>query len=222
MASSLRRGGGSAAPPFSLGRGGGSAAAAACGGGFDGSPSSMDGLPASPAEAAFDGSYDGSFPALFDAASVDASSPGSWDKQVRPPGGFMSYFANLGQNSHLIGAAYHISPSNQAHRASSPPEVEMVNGNEPTKTEKRIMWTLEEDIRLMSVWVENSTNSSCGADRAGNQYWSDVVEYYNKTTEPLRKRNLKQCKDRWHKIKRNLKQCEERCRVCIWCTTSTI
>ncbi|TVU00915.1 hypothetical protein EJB05_53646, partial [Eragrostis curvula] len=152
MASSLSRGGGSAAPPRSLGLGGISAAAAACGGGFDGSSSAMDDFPIS---------------ALLDSSNVDPSSPGSWDKQVRPPGGgFMSYFGNLGQNSHLVGAAYHISPPNQAHRASSPAEVEMLN------------------------------------DRAGNQYWSDVVEYYNKTTEPLRRRNLKQCKDRWHKINR--------------------
>ncbi|TVU03820.1 hypothetical protein EJB05_50629, partial [Eragrostis curvula] len=172
--------------PFSLSRGGGSAATAASGGGFGGSSSAMDGspIPASP----FDGSYDGS--------------PGSWDKHVRPPGGFMSYFGNLGQNSHLVGAAYHSSPPNQAHNASSPTEVEMRNGNDSTRTEKRIMWTVDEDVRLMSAWVENSTNSSCGADRAGNQYWNDVVEYYNKTTPPLRRRNLKQCKDRWHKINR--------------------
>ncbi|TVU20934.1 hypothetical protein EJB05_30540, partial [Eragrostis curvula] len=170
MASSLSQGGGSAAPPRSLVRGGGSAAAAACGGGFDGSSSSMEEFPIS----LFDGSS-----AWFDAASGDPSSPGSWDIQ----------------NSHLVGAAYHSSPPNQAHNASSPPEVEM-------RTEKRIMWTVEEDVRLMSAWVENSTNSSCGADRAGNQYWSDVVEYYNRTTPPLRKTNLKQCKDRWHKINR--------------------
>ncbi|PUZ40583.1 hypothetical protein GQ55_9G436000 [Panicum hallii var. hallii] len=35
-----------------------------------------------------------------------------------------------------------------------------------------------------------------------NFHLGEVVESYNKTTPPLRKRNLKQCKDRWHKINR--------------------
>ncbi|TVU22528.1 hypothetical protein EJB05_32235, partial [Eragrostis curvula] len=210
----LGRGVNPTAMPFSLSRGGGSAATAASGGGFDGSSSAMDGspIPASP----FDGSYDGSPGSWRLISNVLVSKKwfsgqgygfcvlanGKGDKHVRPPGGFMSYFANLGQNSHLVGAAYHSSPPNQAHNASSPPEVEMRNGNDSTRTEKRIMWTVDEDVILISAWVENSTNSSCGADRAGNQYWNDVVEYYNKTTPPLRRRNLKQCKDRWHKINR--------------------
>lgn len=54
----------------------------------------------------------------------------------------------------------------------------------------------------MSAWIEHSTDSTCGADKGGGQYWGEVVESYNKTTPPLKKRNLKQCKDRCHKINR--------------------
>jgi hypothetical protein len=48
----------------------------------------------------------------------------------------------------------------------------------------------------------NSTDSSQGADRKNEQYWEDVVRTYNETTPGNRKRNLKQAKDRWHKINR--------------------
>lgn len=122
------------------------------------------------------------------------------DQDVRPPGGFMSYFGNEAHNSHLVGAVIHMSPLNQAHNGSSPPEVEILHGNDSVRTEKRIMWTPDEDVRVMSAWLEHSTDSTCGADKGGVQYWGEVVETYNKTTPPLRRRNAKQCKDRWHKI----------------------
>nr|TKW34692.1 hypothetical protein SEVIR_2G322400v2 [Setaria viridis] len=72
--------------------------------------------------------------------------------------------------------------------------------SENVRTEKRILWTIDEDEKLMSSWVENSTDSTQGADRDGNQYWGEVVDSYNKSIPLNRKRNAKQCKDRWHKI----------------------
>ncbi|CAO2208030.1 unnamed protein product [Urochloa humidicola] len=169
---SLGHGGWSAALAGSLGRGGGSAVAAT---------RPMDGFPFPPV---FDGSSGRGFPSSstwFDAAGSESSSPGAWDNELRPPGGFMSYFGNQQQNF-----------------GSTPqPEVE-----EDVRTEKRILWTLEEDVRVMSSWIEHSTDATCGADKGGNQYWGEVVESYNKTTPPLRRRNLKQCKDRWHKLNR--------------------
>jgi len=118
----------------------------------------------------------------------------------------MSYFENQPHNFHLVGAPIHNSPLNRPlstnNDASSQPEVEILLDNDNVRTEKRILWTEEEDLRLMSAWIEHSTDSTCGADKGGNQYWGEVVESYNKNTPPLRKRNLKQCKDRWHKINR--------------------
>ncbi|RLM74683.1 uncharacterized protein C2845_PM15G18960 [Panicum miliaceum] len=74
------------------------------------------------------------------------------------------------------------------------------SGDEVARTEKRILWTQEEDVRLMSSWLHNSTDPSIGADRKNEQYWGDVVETYNNTTPSHRRRNAKQAKDRWHKI----------------------
>ncbi|RLN39642.1 hypothetical protein C2845_PM01G36130 [Panicum miliaceum] len=121
------------------------------------------------------------------------------DNDVRPPNDFMSYFGNEPHNFHLEQGGIHISSMNRPlatnNDSSPPPEVDV-------RTEKRILWTVEEDVRVMSSWIEHSTDSTCGADKGGNQYWGEVVESYNKTTPPLRRRNLKLCKDRWHKINR--------------------
>ncbi|CAD6240249.1 unnamed protein product [Miscanthus lutarioriparius] len=174
---------------------------------------------AATAPSSIDGSSVGGFPSIdgfpfphspsqawFDAAGSDPSSPVSWDKDPRPSGGFMSYFGNQPHNFHLVGAPICNSPLNRPlstnNDASSQPEVEILLDHDNVRTEKRILWTEEEDLRLMRAWIEHSTDSTCGADKGGNQYWGEVIESYNKTTPPLRKRNLKQCKDRWHKINR--------------------
>jgi hypothetical protein len=130
-------------------------------------------------------------------------------RDVRPPGGFMSFFPNEAENSHLVGAPIHSNFPNEPHNASSVPDVEVVHGNDNVRTEKRIMWTVDEEVRLMSAWLEHSTDSTCGADKSGAQYWSEVVATYNKTTPPNRKRSAKQCKDRWHRVNKltNLFEC---------------
>ncbi|CAO2035052.1 unnamed protein product, partial [Urochloa humidicola] len=201
---SLGRAVGLPPPPRSLGRGGGTASPAT-------RPPTMDGFNGGgfsnfsggfPFPSSLDGSCGGGlsmYSSLLDAAGGEASSPGSWNN-----GSFMSYFSNQPHNSHLVGAI------NQAHNNddSSPSEVEVLLGNEnenqnviaEKRTEKRIMWNMDEDVRLTSAWIEHSTDSTCGADKGGGQYWGEVVETYNKTTPPLRRRSSKQCKDRWHKI----------------------
>ncbi|CAO2164759.1 unnamed protein product [Urochloa humidicola] len=95
-ARSLGRGVGLAPPSRSRGRGGGSVAAAtthpamapfsidgSCGGGFPSSSSASMGFPfpSSPSAVPFD-------------ATGGDSSPGAWDNNLHPSGGFMSYFSN--------------------------------------------------------------------------------------------------------------------------------
>ncbi|KAL6596638.1 hypothetical protein ACP70R_047281 [Stipagrostis hirtigluma subsp. patula] len=163
---SLGRGGGSAAgaTAFSLGHGGGSAAGATAfslgrGGGYAaaatrpttcGFPSSSAGAAAAFSPSPFDGSNGGGFPSSSprsDAAGGDDSSPGSWDNDVRPPNGFMSYFGNQPHNFHFEQGGIHMSSMNRplatSNDLSPPPEVDV-------RTEKRILWTVEEDVRVMS------------------------------------------------------------------------
>ncbi|KAG0523763.1 hypothetical protein BDA96_07G150700 [Sorghum bicolor] len=170
MARSLGRGGGSAAATTrpttgGLGKGAATAPSSINGssfGAFPSSSSSMDGFPFPPSPSL----------ALWDAAGDDPSSPGfaSWDKDPRPPGGFMNYFNNQPHNFHLVGAPIHNKPVSANTEASSPPEVEIMlpqpyNDEENIRIERRILWTEDEDVRLMSAWIEHSTDSTCGADK---------------------------------------------------------
>ncbi|XP_039807201.1 uncharacterized protein LOC120671040 [Panicum virgatum] len=76
-------------------------------------PSSIDGSSgggfpsSSPAEVASPS------PAWFDVAGSDPSSPGSWDKDPRPSGGFMGYFRNQPHNLHMAGAPIYNSSLNR-------------------------------------------------------------------------------------------------------------
>jgi len=141
----------------------------------------------------------------------------------------MSLFDNqphLSQNPHFVGAPSHYAPFNAPrpvdfgvsfasmdapqpnNGGSSSQEVEVLSDQqaidvdsdtENVRTERRIMWTPEEDEKLMSAWLKNSTDSSVGADRNNEHYWGDVVNSYNKTIPSQRKRNSKQAKDRWQR-----------------------
>lgn len=141
----------------------------------------------------------------------------------------MSLFDNqphLSQNPHFVGAPSHYAPFKAPrpvdfgvsfasmdapqpnNGGSSSQEVEVLSDQqaidvdsdtENVRTERRIMWTPEEDEKLMSAWLKNSTDSSVGADRNNEHYWGDVVNSYNKTIPSQRKRNSKQAKDRWQR-----------------------
>ena len=154
------------------------------------------------------------------------------DNNTHTPGGFMGLFNNqpqLSQNSHFVGAPSHYasfkaprpvdfgvsfdsmdapqpynggSSSQEVEVLSDQQAIDVDSDTENVRTEKRIMWTPEEDEKLMSAWLKNSTDSSIGADRNNEHYWGDVVKSYNMTVPSHRKRNSKQAKDRWHKINR--------------------
>ncbi|KAF0913971.1 hypothetical protein E2562_025382 [Oryza meyeriana var. granulata] len=141
-------------------------------------------------------------------ASAWPMRPQSMADKATPPdkdtqGGFMRYFAKQPHNFHLVGAPAHSSHVHisipETNGGSSPSEVELLSEQQPenkkVRTEKRIMWTPKEDERLMSAWIENSTDSATGADRKGEAYWGDVIKAYNNNTPSQRKRNAKQAKD---------------------------
>ncbi|KAF8719942.1 hypothetical protein HU200_024708 [Digitaria exilis] len=125
---------------------------------------------------------------------------------------------HVSQNFHFTGAPSHFGPfkpprsmsdSAQEDQMSSPPAsiesnqyVTIDSPDELPRTEKRILWTQEEDVKMMSSWLHNSTDPTIGADRKNEQYWNDVVGTYNETTPSIRRRNAKQIKDRFHKVNR--------------------
>ncbi|KAF8737579.1 hypothetical protein HU200_014128 [Digitaria exilis] len=73
---------------------------------------------------------------------------------------------------------------------------------EPARTEKRLNYSHEEDIRLASAWLQNSVDSVDGNDRKLDQYWGDVTAMYNSNTPSNRRRNRNQLEIRWDRVKK--------------------
>ncbi|CAL4980250.1 unnamed protein product [Urochloa decumbens] len=53
---------------------------------------------------------------------------------------------------------------------------------EPTRTDKRLNWSHDEDVRLVSAWLHNSLDPVDGNDKKSDYYWADVTATYNSTT----------------------------------------
>uniref|UniRef100_K3ZF23 No apical meristem-associated C-terminal domain-containing protein n=1 Tax=Setaria italica TaxID=4555 RepID=K3ZF23_SETIT len=51
-----------------------------------------------------------------------------------------------------------------------------------SRTEKRLTWTKEEDLRLVSAWVNNSNNPIQSNFKKNDQYWKGVAYVFNSTT----------------------------------------
>ncbi|CAO2153139.1 unnamed protein product [Urochloa humidicola] len=73
---------------------------------------------------------------------------------------------------------------------------------EPTRTDKRLNWSHEEDVRLASARLHNSLDPVDGNSKKSDKYWGDVTDTYNSTTPSNRRRNRNQLKIRWDRIKK--------------------
>ncbi|XP_025797250.1 glutathione S-transferase T2-like isoform X4 [Panicum hallii] len=70
------------------------------------------------------------------------------------------------------------------------------------RSDRRLNWSIEEDIRLVSAWLHNSIDPVDGNNKKSDQYWSDVTSTYNSSTKCNRMRNRNQLKLRWERIKK--------------------
>ena len=97
------------------------------------------------------------------------------------------------ENFHLVGntrGSTTISPTSL--KRSRPVEgnghetetivVDADENNEDERTERRLNYTKQEDVRLASAWLRHSKDPVEGTDRTGDQYWTAVTEEYNKGT----------------------------------------
>ncbi|BAT06702.1 Os08g0561000 [Oryza sativa Japonica Group] len=66
-------------------------------------------------------------------------------------------------------------------------------------------WTEEENLRLLSSWLNNSLDSINGNDKKGEYYWRDVAAEFNgNTSSNNRKRTVVQCKTHWGGVKKDI------------------
>ncbi|KAF8700983.1 hypothetical protein HU200_033874 [Digitaria exilis] len=71
-------------------------------------------------------------------------------------------------------------------------------------TEKRMMWTKDEDIILVGAWVNNSNDPIHANYKKDDQYWKEVTAAYNSAIPKNRARLMKCTKDRFGRIKKRV------------------
>ncbi|KAL6623680.1 hypothetical protein ACP70R_033559 [Stipagrostis hirtigluma subsp. patula] len=78
------------------------------------------------------------------------------------------------------------------------------NGSDRDRTERRLFWTTEEDLRLVSAWLRESNDPKESNYKKNDQYWAAVAIVCNNQTPQNRKREVKQIKDRFGRIKKRV------------------
>ncbi|XP_051181037.1 uncharacterized protein [Lolium perenne] len=119
----------------------------------------------------------------------------AWGLNSNPPGGFLGYFTNTSSHTQGMGNGTSSQPINVGNDT---------NGGDCARTEKRLTWTKEEDLRLVSAWLNNSNDPIQSNYKKNEQYWKEVAAVYNSTTPKNRARLVKQVKDRFGRIKKKV------------------
>lgn len=110
----------------------------------------------------------------------------AWGADPHPPGGFLNFLTNA---------------QNPAQAASNAINVNEEDHSDCARTEKRLLWTKEEDLRLVGAWLNNSNDPIGSNYKKNEQYWKAVAAFYNSTTPKNRARLPKQIKSHFGRIK---------------------
>ncbi|KAF2920011.1 hypothetical protein DAI22_08g178600 [Oryza sativa Japonica Group] len=79
------------------------------------------------------------------------------------------------------------------------------NSEEAGRRGTRVNWTKEENIRLLSSWLNNSVDPIKGNDQKSEYYWKAVAaEFNSNTSRSNRKRIAVQCKTHWGGVKKEI------------------
>ncbi|CAN6213714.1 unnamed protein product [Urochloa humidicola] len=164
--------------------------------------------------------------AMATGTSGHSPPPGFWtgtsnnSEWLYPPGGFVNFLqmpcgnypngSQLPENFHFVsGRSYRGTPSPNGTGSTidgtdvqETVDIDANDSLEPTRTDKRLNWSHEEDVRLASAWLHNSLDPADGNDKKSDYYWADVTATYNSTTPSNRKRNRNQLKIRWDRVKK--------------------
>ncbi|RLN29533.1 hypothetical protein C2845_PM05G26270 [Panicum miliaceum] len=88
-----------------------------------------------------------------------------------------------------------IPPAQEQAAVQNNQSIDVDMGDEVVRTEKRILWSQAEDVRLVSLSAKIKHDPTVGADRKNEQYWDAVIETYNETTPSERRRNVYSLED---------------------------
>ncbi|CAN6198912.1 unnamed protein product [Urochloa humidicola] len=66
----------------------------------------------------------------------------------------------------------------------------------------RMNWTEEEDLKLVSAWLNHSVDPVKGNNQKGEHFWKNLVAEFNSNIRPERIRTIPQCKTHYSKTNR--------------------
>uniref|UniRef100_A0A0A9DHK8 Myb-like domain-containing protein n=1 Tax=Arundo donax TaxID=35708 RepID=A0A0A9DHK8_ARUDO len=120
------------------------------------------------------------------------SDPQNWGADSRPVNGFLSILNNPWNSPH----PQHFPPHFVNVRAEGIPSmshslINLESGEDDrdcARIDKRLAWTKEEELRLVSAWLSNSNDHINGNCKKTDRYWGDVTNAYNSTTPKNRTR----------------------------------
>ncbi|KAL6896815.1 hypothetical protein ACP4OV_007387 [Aristida adscensionis] len=98
------------------------------------------------------------------------------------------------------------SPCPASQKEKEPVNVEVSSSSEEGgRKGTRMNWTEQENLRLLTSWLNNSVDPIDGNDKKSDYYWRAVAAEYNSNTAiNSRKRTVMQCKTHWGGIKRDV------------------
>nr|TKV99834.1 hypothetical protein SEVIR_8G070000v2 [Setaria viridis] len=116
----------------------------------------------------------------------------AWGLHSHPPSGFLNMLKSTPQaaNNGTASQAIHIESDN--------------NDVDCNRSEKRLTWTKEEDLKLVSAWLNNSNDPIQANFKKNDQYWNGVADLFNGTIPKNRVRSAKQIKDHFGRIKKRV------------------
>ncbi|KAG2261331.1 hypothetical protein Bca52824_068410 [Brassica carinata] len=92
-------------------------------------------------------------------------------------------------------------PSSQPSQPPSQPE------ETPEERRERRIWSTQDDLVLISDWLNTSKDSIVGNDQRAGCFWKRIGDYYASSTHVLdgaEPRNHEHCRQRWQKISREV------------------
>ncbi|KAL6614841.1 hypothetical protein ACP70R_037111 [Stipagrostis hirtigluma subsp. patula] len=96
-------------------------------------------------------------------------------------------------------------PARQEAQKIIPLEESSGSSEEEPRKGMRINWNEEENLRLLSAWLEHSIDPIDGIDKKSEYYWKAVAADFNKNgPKNGHKRTIKQLKTHWGGVKREI------------------
>lgn len=143
------------------------------------------------------------FPPNFNPFNLGNPCEGSFS--LSPNGGMVGRGAAVVRSSSLVESMPFVLGAGRSSPASPMSVAPQINGdfsnqewsdNSDVEEKKggRMNWTEEENLKLISSWLQHSKDSANGNSQKGEKFWKNIVAEFNSNVAEDRRRKVAQCK----------------------------